>query len=71
MAHRAAVGVLRNFFPAAVARLIADVGEAGVARFYAALHYHFDMTAVQELGFAVARLALEHAPRGRQAIPLD
>jgi membrane-associated phospholipid phosphatase len=67
----AAVGVLRDFFPAAAAELNAAVEEAGAARFYAGLHYHFDVTAGQEVGFAVARVALENAPRGQQAIPLD
>jgi membrane-associated phospholipid phosphatase len=67
----AAVGVLRDFFPAAEKELNAEVYEAGVARFYAGLHYDFDVTAGQELGFAVARVALENAPRGRRAIPLD
>ncbi|HSK18265.1 MAG TPA: vanadium-dependent haloperoxidase [Longimicrobiales bacterium] len=67
----AAVGVLRDFFPAETANLNAQVDEAGVARLYAGLHYHFDITAGQELGFAVARLALANAPRGQQAIPLD
>lgn len=67
----AAVGVLRDFFPAAAADLNADVEEAGVARFYAGLHYHFDVSAGQELGFAVARVALENAPRGQRAIRLD
>lgn len=63
--------MLRDFFPAAAADLNADVEEAGVARFYAGLHYHFDVSAGQELGFAVARVALENAPRGQRAIRLD
>jgi hypothetical protein len=63
--------VLREFFPAEATTLNAAVVQAGVARYYAGLHFHFDVTAGQELGFAVARLALEHAPRGMQAIPLD
>jgi membrane-associated phospholipid phosphatase len=67
----AAVGVLREFFPAEATTLDAAVAQAGVARYYAGLHFHFDVTAGQELGFAVARLALENAPRGMQAIPLD
>ena len=45
--------------------------EAGVSRLYAGLHFRFDVTAGQELGFAVAELALRLAPTGHQPIPLD
>jgi membrane-associated phospholipid phosphatase len=67
----AAAGVLRDIFPSATRELQAQVEEAGVARLYAGLHFHFDISAGQEIGFSVARAALERAPRGWQAIPLD
>jgi membrane-associated phospholipid phosphatase len=67
----AAVGVLRDLFPAARADLEAAVEEAGVARIYGGLHYRFDVTAGQTLGFAVARAVLASAPRGHESIPLD
>jgi hypothetical protein len=35
------------------------------------LHFRFDVEAGQQLGFAVARLALERVPRGHVAIHLE
>jgi membrane-associated phospholipid phosphatase len=67
----AAVGVLAGLFPRAADDLHAQVAEAGVARLYAGLHFRFDVDAGQQLGFAVGRLALERAPRGLAAIPLE
>ncbi|CAN5349271.1 hypothetical protein BH23GEM2_BH23GEM2_26040 [soil metagenome] len=67
----AAVGVLSDIFPSARRDLHAQVEEAGVARLYAGLHFHFDISAGQDLGFSVARATLEQAPRGWQPIPLD
>jgi membrane-associated phospholipid phosphatase len=67
----AAVGVLADFFPSEAGALLAMVEEAGVSRLYAGLHFRFDITAGQELGFAVAELALRLAPQGHRPIPLD
>jgi membrane-associated phospholipid phosphatase len=67
----AAVGVLADAFPHAADELHAQVVEAGEARLYAGLHFRFDVTAGQELGFAVARVALARAPRGHEAIALE
>ena len=67
----AAAGVLAGLFPAAADALQAQVAEAGVARLYAGLHFHFDVSAGQELGARVAALALERAPKGHEPIPLD
>jgi membrane-associated phospholipid phosphatase len=67
----AAAGVLAGFFPSESRGLRAMVEEAGVSRLYAGLHFDFDVTAGQELGYAVARLALRRAPKGRRPIPLN
>jgi hypothetical protein len=67
----AAAGVLRDIFPAARGDLEVQVAQAGVARLYAGLHFRFDVSAGQELGFAVADVVLANAPRGHQSIPLD
>jgi membrane-associated phospholipid phosphatase len=67
----AAGGVLEAFFPLATPELRAMVEEAGLSRIYAGLHFRFEITAGQELGEAVARLAMELAPNGHQRIPLD
>ena len=67
----AAVGVLSDLFPSAKRDLFAQVEEAGVARLYAGVHFRFDVTAGQELGFSVARVTLEQAPHGWQPIALD
>ena len=67
----AAAGVLAGFFPFAADDLRAMVEEAGMSRIYAGLHFRFDITAGQELGYAVAALALRLAPEGHRAIPLD
>ena len=60
-----------GLFPELADDLRAQVDEAGVARIFAGLHYGFDITAGQDIGFSVARLTLERAPRGHEAIPLD
>ena len=67
----AAAGVLSSFFPSAADELDAMVEEAGISRIYAGLHFRFDITAGQTLGFAVADLALRMAPKGHEPIPLD
>jgi len=67
----AAGGVLSGFFPAATGEMQALVQEAGVARIYGGLHFPFDITAGQQLGSAVADLALKLAPNGHQPIPLE
>ena len=67
----AAAGVLAGFFPSDADRLHAMVEEAGVSRLYAGLHFRFEITAGQVLGYAVAELALRLAPNGHQPIPLD
>lgn len=67
----AAAGVLAGFFPSEADEVHAMVEEAGVSRIYAGLHFRFDITAGQELGFAVAELALRLAPNGHRPIPLD
>ncbi len=67
----AAVEILSSYFPAEESWLRAMVPEAGVARIYGGLHYRFDVDAGRDLGYAVGRLALQHAPRGKQPIPLD
>jgi len=66
-----AAGVLSGFFPAAKDTLQAMVQQAGVARIYAGLHYRFDVVAGQTLGFSVANLALQRAPKGHKPIPLE
>lgn len=67
----AAAGVLARFFPSATDDLQAKVEEAGMSRIYAGLHFRFDVTAGQVLGYSVADLALRLAPDGHQPIPLD
>ena len=67
----AAAGVLAGFFPSARRELDAMVVEAGLSRIYAGLHFRFEVTAGQELGYAVAELALRLAPTGHRPIPLD
>ncbi len=57
-----AAGVLAALFPAAADDLQRQVEEAGVARLYAGLHFHFDVDAGRQLGFAVARAALGGRP---------
>ena len=63
--------MLAGFFPSAADDLQAMVEEAGVSRIYGGLHFRFDIPAGQELGFAVAELALRLAPNGHRPIPLD
>ncbi len=60
----AAAGVLMSYFPEATDDLRAQVAEAGVARIYAGLHYRFDVDAGRDLGYAVAKLAMEKMSRG-------
>lgn len=67
----AAAGVIAGLFPSTKASLDAKVAEAGVARMYAGLHYRFDITAGQELGYKVAALALTHVPAVNVLIPLN
>jgi membrane-associated phospholipid phosphatase len=67
----AAGGVITGYFPAAADEMQGLVQEAGLARIYAGLHFRFDITAGQELGGAVAELALRLAPQGHRPIPLD
>ncbi|MES2521650.1 MAG: vanadium-dependent haloperoxidase [Gemmatimonadota bacterium] len=67
----AAAGVLSGFFPSEADALHAMVVEAGMSRIYAGLHFRFDVTAGQQLGYAVAELALRLAPNGHQPIPLE
>jgi membrane-associated phospholipid phosphatase len=64
-------GVLAGVFPSATRDLMRQVDEAGVSRIYAGLHYRFDVTAGQQIGASVSALALRHAPRGKDPIPLD
>ena len=52
--------VLAHFFPDRAAELAGWVGDAGLSRMLAGIHYRFDVTAGQELGRAVADLAIAH-----------
>lgn len=67
----AAAGVIAGLFPATKPVMDAKVAEAGVARMYAGLHYRFDVTAGQELGYKVAALALTRIPAPNVSIPLN
>ena len=67
----AAAGVLVGLFPSTKAVMDAKVAEAGVARMYAGLHFRFDITAGQELGYKDAALARTHIPQPNAAIPLQ
>jgi PAP2 superfamily len=64
-------GVLAGLFPSATSSLQAQVDEAGMSRIYAGLHYRFEVIAGQDLGGAVAKLALAKAPVSGVAIPID
>ena len=64
----AAAGVLEGFFPAARDELRAGVAEAGDARIWGGVHFRFDVTAGQQIGYDVAALALRLAPHGHDAI---
>jgi membrane-associated phospholipid phosphatase len=66
----AGAGVLAGYFPSERRELDAMVEEAGVSRIYAGLHFRFDITAGQKLGYSVAKLALRRAPRGERLIDL-
>jgi hypothetical protein len=50
--------VLSHFFPASASELDGMVAEAGVSRIVAGIHFRFDVTAGNELGYAVADLAI-------------
>ncbi len=67
----AAAGVIVGLFPSTKTVMDAKVAEAGVARIYAGLHFRFDVTAGQELGYKVGALALAHVPAAGVAIPLN
>lgn len=67
----ALAGVIVGMFPAEHDQLQALVIEAGVSRIYAGLHYRFDVSAGQEIGTNVARLAIARSPKERSAIPLN
>jgi len=54
-----AAGVLASVFPAAGPALMAEVAEAGQSRFYAGLHYQFDILDGQKIGRQAAETALE------------
>jgi membrane-associated phospholipid phosphatase len=64
----AAAGVLAGFFPWERRDLAAMVDEAGMSRIYAGLHFRFDITAGQELGYSVAKLALREMSRRERRI---
>ncbi|HEX2780156.1 MAG TPA: phosphatase PAP2 family protein [Gemmatimonadaceae bacterium] len=67
----AAAGVLASYFPAEKETLDALVEEAGMSRIYAGLHFRFDVTAGQRLGYGVAEMAVREAPEGHRAIPIE
>jgi hypothetical protein len=50
--------VLAHFFPDRTSELNGFVNDAGLSRILAGIHYRFDITAGQNLGRAVADLAL-------------
>ena len=52
--------VLAHFFPDRATELAGWVNDAGLSRMLAGIHYRFDVTAGQELGRAVADLAITH-----------
>jgi membrane-associated phospholipid phosphatase len=54
----AAAEVIKSFFPEHAATLDAQVAEAGLSRIIGGIHYRFDITAGQNLGRAVAGVAL-------------
>jgi hypothetical protein len=64
----AGAGVLAGYFPSKKRELAAMVEEAGMSRIYAGLHFRFDITAGQDLGYGVARLALRGMPRRERGI---
>lgn len=64
-------GVLAAFFPSEAEYFEGLVAEAGMSRIYAGLHFRFDITAGQELGYNVAALAVAAGPKGHKPIPLD
>jgi membrane-associated phospholipid phosphatase len=55
----AAATVIGHLFPEEAAEVNARVIEAGMSRIYAGIHYRFDITAGQDLGRAVASLAID------------
>ena len=56
----AAAEVIKSFFPEHAATLDAQVAEAGLSRILGGIHYRFDITAGQNLGRAVAGVALAY-----------
>ena len=54
----AAATVLSHFFPSNAADLTNRVNEAGMSRIIAGIHYRFDITAGNQIGKAVAELAV-------------
>ncbi len=67
----AAAGIIAGLFPSMKPVMDAKVAEAGVARIYAGLHYSFDITAGQELGYKVAAFVLTKVPAANVPIPLN
>ncbi|MEO7999186.1 MAG: vanadium-dependent haloperoxidase [Gemmatimonadaceae bacterium] len=67
----AAAGVIVGLFPSTKTEMDAKVAAAGEARIFAGLHYRFDVTAGQELGYKVAALALTRVPAPNVLIPLN
>ena len=67
----AAAGVIAGLFPSAKTVVDAKVAEAGEARIFAGLHFRFDVTAGQELGYKIAALALTRVPKANVAIALQ
>ncbi len=67
----AAAGVLSRFYPEAAGELREMVDQAGDSRIYGGIHFRFEITAGQDIGYAVARLALRRAPRWNQPIALN
>jgi len=63
--------VVAGLFAAAKPAMDAIIAEASIARIYAGLHFRFDITAGQELGIKVARLALARSPGPTQQISLQ
>ncbi|MGH8436988.1 MAG: phosphatase PAP2 family protein [Pseudomonas sp.] len=57
----AAARVLSQFFPSHTTELNTMVGDAGLSRILAGIHYRFDVTAGQFLGRAVADWVIAHS----------
>lgn len=63
--------VLAHAFPRETFLLNEMVAAAGLSRLYGGLHYRFDITAGEELGFRVGEWAIAHDARWHQPFPLD